>query len=45
MVLHLNLKSMPMSQTWSYTESHIRILCHDISSITIHHNSISYKHE
>ncbi|KHG21053.1 hypothetical protein F383_31645 [Gossypium arboreum] len=58
---------------WSYTKSHIGILCHDIciltipivctgvfgrrriieafsdftysSSIFIHHNSISYKHE
>ncbi|KHG25945.1 hypothetical protein F383_02565 [Gossypium arboreum] len=23
MVLHVNLKSMPMSQTWSYMKSHI----------------------
>ncbi|KHG04344.1 hypothetical protein F383_30130 [Gossypium arboreum] len=23
MVLHVNLKSMPTSQTWSYTRSHI----------------------
>ncbi|KHG18746.1 hypothetical protein F383_26157 [Gossypium arboreum] len=45
MVLHVNLKSIPTSQTWSYTKSHIGILCYDISSITIHHNSISYKHE
>ncbi|KHG20602.1 hypothetical protein F383_01930 [Gossypium arboreum] len=45
MVLHINLKSMPTSQTWSYMKSHIGILCHDISSITIHHNSISYRHE
>ncbi|KHG27329.1 hypothetical protein F383_13185 [Gossypium arboreum] len=24
MVLHVNLKSMPTSQTWSYMKSHIR---------------------
>ncbi|KHG14146.1 hypothetical protein F383_19271 [Gossypium arboreum] len=30
MVLHVNLKSMPMSQTWSYTIPHLEILCHDI---------------
>ncbi|KHG24970.1 hypothetical protein F383_09363 [Gossypium arboreum] len=41
MVLHINLKSMPTSQTWSYTITHIGILSHDISSITIHYNSIS----
>ncbi|KHG21968.1 hypothetical protein F383_28293 [Gossypium arboreum] len=45
MVLHINLKLMPTFQTWSYMKSHVRILCHDISSITTHHNSTSYKHE
>ncbi|KHG12745.1 hypothetical protein F383_19025 [Gossypium arboreum] len=45
MVLHVNLKLMLMSQTWSYTKSNIEILCDDISSISIYHNSISYKHE
>ncbi|KHG27653.1 hypothetical protein F383_10866 [Gossypium arboreum] len=35
MVLHVNLKSMPTSQTWSYTKSHIGILCHDICILTI----------
>ncbi|KHG21387.1 hypothetical protein F383_27962 [Gossypium arboreum] len=35
MVLHVNLKSMPTSQTWSYTKSNIRILCHDICILTI----------
>ncbi|KHG07461.1 hypothetical protein F383_10479 [Gossypium arboreum] len=45
MVSRLNHKSMPTSQTWSYSKTHIEMLCHDISSITIHHNSISYKHE
>ncbi|KHG14392.1 hypothetical protein F383_19016 [Gossypium arboreum] len=29
MVLYVNHKSMPMSQTWSYTITHIGILCHD----------------
>ncbi|KHG20160.1 hypothetical protein F383_30539 [Gossypium arboreum] len=29
MVLHVNQKSIPTSQTWSYMKSHIRILCHD----------------
>ncbi|KHG17247.1 hypothetical protein F383_07364 [Gossypium arboreum] len=24
MVLHVNRKSMPASQTWSYTKTHIR---------------------
>ncbi|KHG24848.1 hypothetical protein F383_31447 [Gossypium arboreum] len=32
MVLHVNLKSIPTSQTWSYTKSHIGILCHDGAS-------------
>ncbi|KHG23891.1 hypothetical protein F383_29863 [Gossypium arboreum] len=31
MVLHVKQKSMPTSQTWSYTKSHNEILCHDIS--------------
>ncbi|KHG01867.1 hypothetical protein F383_21221 [Gossypium arboreum] len=35
MVLHVNLKSMLTSQTWFYTKSHIRILCHDICILTI----------
>ncbi|KHG26420.1 hypothetical protein F383_33049 [Gossypium arboreum] len=26
---------MPMSQTWSYMKSHIKILCHDICILTI----------
>ncbi|KHG02991.1 hypothetical protein F383_25570 [Gossypium arboreum] len=53
MVLHINLKSMPTSQTWSYTKSHIVILCHDICTIPIvrtrffgrpiHHYSLRYK--
>ncbi|KHG26316.1 hypothetical protein F383_32884 [Gossypium arboreum] len=38
MVLHVNHKSMRMSQTWSYTKSHIRILCHD--GAFRHRNSI-----
>ncbi|KHG05310.1 hypothetical protein F383_31390 [Gossypium arboreum] len=29
MVLHVNHKLMPTSQTWSYMKSHIGILCHD----------------
>ncbi|KHG04327.1 hypothetical protein F383_28950 [Gossypium arboreum] len=29
MVLHVSHKSMPTSQTWPYTKSHIGILCHD----------------
>ncbi|KHG26957.1 Putative solute carrier organic anion transporter family member 1B7 [Gossypium arboreum] len=35
MVLHVNLKSMPMSQMWSYTKTHIGILCHDIGVLII----------
>ncbi|KHG13480.1 hypothetical protein F383_19918 [Gossypium arboreum] len=35
MVLHVNLKPMPTSQTWSYMKSHIRILCHDICILSI----------
>ncbi|KHG17134.1 Tetratricopeptide repeat GNN [Gossypium arboreum] len=35
MVLHVNLKSMPTSQMWSYTKSHIKILCHDVCILTI----------
>ncbi|KHG06521.1 cAMP/cGMP-dependent 3',5'-cAMP/cGMP phosphodiesterase A [Gossypium arboreum] len=35
MVLHVNLKSMPTSETWSYMKSHIEILCHDICILTI----------
>ncbi|KHG14003.1 Dihydrodipicolinate synthase [Gossypium arboreum] len=35
MVLHINLKSMPTSQTWFYTKSHIRTLCHDICILII----------
>ncbi|KHF98449.1 Envelope glycoprotein [Gossypium arboreum] len=35
MILHVNLKSIPISQTWSYTKSHIGILCHDICILTI----------
>ncbi|KHG01030.1 hypothetical protein F383_20851 [Gossypium arboreum] len=33
MVLHVNQKSMPTFQTWSYTTTYIRILCHDICLI------------
>ncbi|KHG23029.1 hypothetical protein F383_08895 [Gossypium arboreum] len=35
MVLHVNLKSVPTSETWSYTKTHIGILCHDICILTI----------
>ncbi|KHG17891.1 hypothetical protein F383_00068 [Gossypium arboreum] len=35
MVLHVNLKLMPTSQMWSYTKTHIGILCHDIGILTI----------
>ncbi|KHG06924.1 hypothetical protein F383_33246 [Gossypium arboreum] len=38
MVLNVNLKSLPTSQTWSYTKFHIGILCHD--GAFGHHNSI-----
>ncbi|KHG07135.1 hypothetical protein F383_35419 [Gossypium arboreum] len=30
MVLHVNHKSMPMSQMSSYTITHIEILCQDV---------------
>ncbi|KHG20918.1 hypothetical protein F383_29320 [Gossypium arboreum] len=39
MVLHVNHKLMPPSQTWSYMKSHIRILCHD--GAFERHNSIN----
>ncbi|KHG04440.1 hypothetical protein F383_29983 [Gossypium arboreum] len=32
MVLHVNHKSMPTSQTWSYTKKTYQILCHNICS-------------
>ncbi|KHG08844.1 Neural cadherin-1 [Gossypium arboreum] len=35
MVLHVNIKSMPTLQTWSYMKLHIGILCHDICILTI----------
>ncbi|KHG16264.1 hypothetical protein F383_20613 [Gossypium arboreum] len=35
MVLRVNLKSVPMSQMWSYMKSHIGILCHDICILII----------
>ncbi|KHF98336.1 hypothetical protein F383_37569 [Gossypium arboreum] len=35
MVLHVNLKSMPKFQTWSYTKTHIGILCLKLSQFQI----------
>ncbi|KHG26246.1 hypothetical protein F383_08388 [Gossypium arboreum] len=35
MVLHINVKSMAMSQTWSYMKYRSEILCHDICILTI----------